>query len=193
MIKGVIIIYRRIEEVKDSIVLFRPIYCEEGNITEIFYIEDGQLKAACDRRTIISARLSLARVVNLDLSTQIRMLEKRFNRKNALPFYLPDGRVFVPLKMRKPLIVGDNTYGYTDLEFIKSVRNSNGQVKLNLTTGDEIPLYSSATAAYNSINVGKDIFEYIANRDNDEQEKIMDALGILLNKIYGIEKILDKS
>lgn len=106
-----IVIHRRIEEVKDTIVLFRPVYNDAGNVTELFYLEDDELKKACDQRTLIYVRQSLARIYNLDYSAQSRELENLLHRKNAPPFYLPDGRVFVALKMRKPVIVGDNTYG----------------------------------------------------------------------------------
>ncbi len=190
--KEAIIIYRRIEEVKDHIVLFRPVYNEHGNVTELFYLEDEKLKKACDKRSLIYVRQSLARIYNLDLSAQTREVENFLHRKNALPFYLPDGRVFVALKMRKPVIVGDNTYGFVDYHFIKSVRKVNGQVKLKLTTGDEITLYSTATVAYNSINLGRDVFEYTYGRTDHEKAKILDALETLLNKLYNIEKLLDK-
>jgi len=188
----VIIIYRRIEDVKDTIVLFRPVYKEEGNVTEIFFAEEGRLKKACDRRSITTVRQALARTFNLDLSAQTKKLELKFNRKYLLPFYLPDGRVFVPFKMRRPVIVGDSTYGYAELGYIKAVRKLNGQTLLKLTTEDEIPLYSSSAAAYSYINLGKDTCEYLSDRIDDEQGKILDALGILINKLYRIEKILDK-
>lgn len=187
-----IIIYQRIEDLKEKIILFRPSYDHTGNVTELFLCEKERIRKVYDRRTILYVRQSLARSYNLDLSAQGKELERKFNRKFPLPIYLPDGRVFIPLKMRKPVIIGDNTYGYVDLNFIKSVRKVNGQTLLKLTTEEEIPIYSSSSSAYNSINLGKDTIQYMTSRTNDEQEMILDALGILINKIYRIEKILDK-
>lgn len=147
---------------------------------------------AIDRRNVLTVRQALARSCSLDLSAQGKQMEQKFSRKYLLPFYLPDGRVFVPLKMRKPMIIGDSTYGYVELTYIKSVRKVNRQTILKLNTEIDIQLYSSSASAYSSINLGKDTLEYVSSRMHDEQEKILDALGILINKLYRIEKILDK-
>lgn len=185
-------IYRRIEDEKERVVLFRPVYRQQGNITEYFYTDDDQLKRAYDQRNLLTVRQSLARSYNLDLSAQSRDLKKVLNRKFPIPFYLPDGRVFVPLKMRRPLIAGDSTYGYVDITYIKSVRKINKEVILTLTSEDQITLYSSSAASYSIINLGKEIVEYINDHMDNEQDRILDAIGILINKIYSIEKILNK-
>lgn len=190
--KGGVVIYRRIEDVKETIVVFRPTYNENGDMTEIFFLEDGELKRALDRRAIKTSRQSLARSFNLDLAAQGQELKKLLHRKFPLPFYLPDGRVFIPLKMRIPTVIGDKTYGYAELSQIKSVRRINDQVKLLLYIGAEIPVYSTANAAYNSINLGKEVWDHAADKIRDEQDKVLDALSILLDKIYKIERILDK-
>lgn len=185
-------IYRRIEDVKEQIVLFRPVYSDDGNTTELIFMAGEKMERTMDRRNIASVRMSLARSYNLDLSAQSRELEQRLNRRYLLPFYLPDGRVFVPLKMRRPQVIGDNTYGYVDVTYIKYVRKVNGQTMLKLTAGEDLPLSCNSTAAYSSISLGKDTLEYLNSRVQDEQEKVLDALGILINKLYRIEKILDK-
>jgi len=172
--------------------LFRPVYSDAGNMTELLYMDGEKMERSIDQRNVLSVRQALARSCSLDLSAQGKELEQKFSRRYLLPFYLPDGRVFVPLKMRKPMIIGDNTYGYVDLAYIKSVRKVSGKTILKLNTEIEIPLYSSSAAAYSSINLGKDTLEYMTSCVHDEQEKILDALGILINKLYRIEKILDK-
>lgn len=185
-------IYRRIEDLKEQIILFRPVYSDDGNTTELLFMAGEQMDKAMDRRNIFSVRQSLVRSYNLDLSAQSKELEQKFNRRYLLPFYLPDGRVFVPLKMRRPQVIGDNTYGYVDLTYIKYVRKVNGQTMLKLTVGEEIPLSSTSAAAYSSISLAKDTLEYLTSRVHNEQEQILGALGILINKLYRIEKILDK-
>jgi hypothetical protein len=188
----VIIINQRIENVKGKVVLFRPVYTGEGNICEVFFLEEEQLKKAYDQRNLFTVRQALARSYNLDISAQGRELQQKLKRKFPLPFYLPDGRIFVPLKMRKPLIIRDSTYGYVDLDYIKSVRKNDKDVRLYLTTGDRIDLYSTSASAYNSIELGRMIADYIDSKMEDEQEKILGALGILINKLYRIERILEK-
>lgn len=185
-------IYRRIEDLKEQIILFRPVYSDDGNTTELLFMAGEQMDKAMDRRNIFSVRQSLVRSYNLDLSAQSKELEQKFNRRYLLPFYLPDGRVFVPLKMRRPQVIGDNTYGYVDLTYIKYVRKVNGQTMLKLTVGEEIRLCSTSAATYSSISLAKDTLEYLTSRVHNEQEQILGALGILINKLYRIEKILDK-
>ena len=187
-----VIIYQRIEDVKDQVILFRPVYSDEGSITEIFMIDDKGMQKTFDRRNIISVRQAFARCFALDLSAQAKDLQQKLNRKFPLPFYLPDSRVFIPLKMRKPLIIKDSTYGYVNISYIKSVRKINHEVVLTLTTNDKIPLYNTSSAAYNIINLGKGITDLVNNQMQNEQERILDALGILIDKLYRIEKILNK-
>jgi hypothetical protein len=185
-------IFRRIEDLKEQIILLRPVYSDDGNTTELLFMAGKQTEKTMDRRNISSVRQSLARSYHLDLSAQSRELEQKFNRRYLLPFYLPDGRVFVPLKMRRPQVIGDATYGYVDVACIKSVHKVNGQTMLKLTGGEEVPLCSTSLSAYSSISLGKDTLEYLTSRDHDEQEQVLDALGILINKLYRIEKILEK-
>lgn len=186
------IILKRIEDVKEKVILFRPVYTEEGNITELFFLEDNQLRKAYDRRYIISVRQAFARCFALDLTAQAKDFQKKMNRKSLMPIYMPDGRVFVPLKMRKPIITRDSTYGYVDLTYIKSVQEKDNEVNLILTTDDSIPLYTSAAVASNVIIQGKVISKHFINHIEDEQEKILDALSILVDKLYRIEKVLSK-
>lgn len=186
------IILKRIEDVKEKVILFRPVYTDQGNITELFFLEDNQLRKACDRRHIIRVRQAFARCFALDLSAQAKDLQQKFNRKFPLPFYFPDGRLFVPLKMRKPKIVGDSTYGYVDITYIKSIRKIDNDVELTLATDDKIPLCSSAVSAYNIINLGKEIANQLKQKQENEQDKILNALGILIAKLYRIEKILSQ-
>lgn len=172
--------------------MFRPVYREEGNITELLFLQEGRLVNAYDRRSLPSVRRALARSYALDLSAQGKDLVQKTNRKYPLPFYLPDGRLFVPLKMRKPKIVGDSTYGYVDITYIKTVRKISNDVELTLATDDRIPLCSSAVSAYNIINLGKEIANQLKQKQENEQDKILNALGILIAKLYRIEKILSQ-
>ena len=170
--------------------LFRPVYREEGNITELLFLQEGRLVNAYDRRSLPSVRQALARSYALDLSAQARDLKKKLQRRSLMPICLPDGRVFVPLKMRRPRITRDSTYGYIDIAFIKTVQEKEETANLLLVTGEVIPLCTSAAAALNAINQGKLMAKRAAPAAENEQQIILSALSLLVDKLYRIESLL---
>jgi hypothetical protein len=189
---GGVPINNRIENVKDKVILFRPIYTDEGNVTELFINSNGQIATSIDYRNITSVRPAFARSFALDLSAQGQILKEKFNRHFPLPFYLPDNRVFIPLKMRKARIVGDSTYGYVDINHIQTVNQQGKAVNLTLASGLKIPLYTSATVARNNINIGKEIASTICNKEDTEEARVLEAVNIIVKKIYNIEQLLQK-
>lgn len=169
--------------------MFRPAYSEEGNVTELFFWSGEVLAKAYDRRTLPSVRRALARSYALDLSAQAKDLKKKINRCSPTPICLPDGRVFVPLKMRRPRITGDSTYGYADTAYIRSVQQTGVQVNLLLEGGEEVALFTSAATAMNIINLGKTMTGNFAPPAENEREKIIAALSLLVDKLYRIEEL----
>lgn len=94
--------------------------------------------------------------------------------------------------MRKARIVGDSTYGYVDINHIQTVNQKGKTVNLTLTSGLKIPLYTSATVARNNINIGKEIASTICNKEDTDEARVLEAIGILISKIYKIEQMLQK-
>lgn len=65
--KEVAAIYKNIEAVSAGVIMFRPVYKEEGNITELFYREGEEMLRGFDRRILVSVRQALARAYALRL------------------------------------------------------------------------------------------------------------------------------
>jgi len=114
----------------------------------------------------------------------------KLGRRFPLPFYLPDKRVFVPFKMRKPKLAGDKTYGYVDLSSIKSVSTIDSEVFLNILLDERIAVFNNPEVIRNIINLGREI-EYQINRSPEtEPEMVYAAMKILIDKLFKIEGLL---
>lgn len=105
-----------------------------------------QEAAGFEPRQVESVRRALARCYAVDLRAQARLLRSRYARKLPLHFYLPDGRVFTPFKLRPPRICGDAAYGYVDLNRIKRLVPGN-RTEVQLTSGTRLPVYSTIRTA----------------------------------------------
>lgn len=105
------------EQVRDDIVVIRPVYSPTGDVTELITVHG---KALTDHRHIKSVIKALARSYALDLQAQKRITQVRLHRRAILPFYLGN-RVFVPLKMRQVVAPHDSTYGYVDVSYIGEI------------------------------------------------------------------------
>ncbi|MEA1961326.1 MAG: hypothetical protein U9N81_08675 [Bacillota bacterium] len=128
----------------DHVILFQPVYAAEGNITELF-LKDPHTEPCHDPRTIHSVRCALAKTYVTDLITQGKIIKRTFHRSAPVPFYLPDGRVYVPLKMREQRINRDSCYGFVEINAVKALRETKHNTDLLLTTGHRISIFTSIT------------------------------------------------
>ncbi len=67
--------------------------------------------------------------------------------RNTPPLYI-DGKVFLPLKTREPILKNDGSIGYICLDSIYDIRQENGQNYLILSNRKKIRVYNS----YSTIN-----------------------------------------
>lgn len=94
---------KKIEEIHGQLITFYPVYTDEGNMTRLIFNVDGQklVSSSTDPRQVESVKRALARCYAVDLQAQACILREKYHRRILLHFYLPDGRVFVPFKLRK--------------------------------------------------------------------------------------------
>ena len=105
----------KVEHLKDLVIGLRPVYSDIGNCTELL-LKNGEV--VLDQRILNSVMRALAASYAVDLKAQRHILQAKISRKGMLPFYLGDGRVFIPLKMRHALTEKDAVYGYIDLAYM---------------------------------------------------------------------------
>ena len=136
------------EEIHDRLAAFLPAYSDQGSVTRLIYGSPDADQEACDtdQRQVENVKRALARCYAVDLSAQARLLRERYSRGLPLHFYLPDGRVFVPFKLRELRVPGDASYGYVDLDQIE--RLVPGQPpRVLLRSGTCLPVCSNIQTA----------------------------------------------
>ncbi|MEN6463044.1 MAG: hypothetical protein ABFC94_16960 [Syntrophomonas sp.] len=140
-----------------------------------------------DSRQVESVKRALARCYAVDLQAQTHLLRSKYHRRILLHFYLPDGQVFVPFKLRESRISGDACYGYIDIDQVaRLVQGSKSHVMLK--TGDRLPLYSNITTARLAYFMGLEILADCVNPQEDADLDLVNALAVL-RKVFAGEPL----
>ena len=137
-----------------------------------------------DPRQVESVKRALARCYAVDLQAQARLLREKYHRWILLHFYLPDGRVFVPFKLRESRISGDACYGYIDMDQVaRLVPGSESHVMLK--NGERLPLYSNITTARLAYFMGLEILaDFVGPQENADLD-LANALTVLRKVFAG--------
>lgn len=184
---------KRIEDIHHQLIAFYPIYTEQGNVTQIIYQEPGAAAAFSfiDLRQVESVKRALARCYALDLPAQASLLREKYLRRILLHFYLPDGRVFIPFKLRESRVSGDACYGYIELDQV--ARLVPGDVSyVQLKNDDRLPLFSNITTARLAYFMGLEIMADCAGPRQGEDLDFVNALAVL-RKVFAGEAQLEHS
>lgn len=146
------------ETIREEIIGIRPLYTDTGNAT-IIYLREGEVM---DTRGCRSVSNALASCYAIDLTAQRRNLEESLGRKGILPFHLGAERVFIPLKMRRPVSENDVVYGYVDVRYIGDV-DIIGKTccLLTLTDSRQIEILSSQNTIRQSQHVGQRLLDLL--------------------------------
>ncbi|MGE5458928.1 MAG: hypothetical protein ACM3NJ_00600 [Methanobacterium sp.] len=184
----------KVELLRDEVIGLRPVYCDMGNCTELL-LKNG--KVVLDRRVMHSVLKALAASYAVDLKAQRRILQMEINRKGMLPFYLGDGRVFIPLKMRHALTEKDAVYGYVDLAFITEPQKGVGrECRIALSNGLQLQVLSTTATvqgAWHSGLAALDLFKPTGDEDAVEAllqktfKLILDAISRRVQQMDRIE------
>jgi len=177
---------KKIEEIHSQLIAFYPIYTNEGNMTKLIFIVDGQklVSSSNDPRQVESVKRALARYYAVDLPAQACLLREKYHRRILLHFYLTDGRVFVPFKLRESRISGDACYGYIDIDQVARLVPGNNPYVM-LKSGDRIPLYSNITTARLAYFMGLEIMADCVSLHEDADLDLVNALAVLRKVFAG--------
>jgi len=171
-----------LEKVCHDIVGLVPVYDQPGDCCRIYWreAEDQHLTEFIEPRTVEMAKRQLARCHALDLTAQGVSLRQDYHRAPPLPFYLHDGRVFVPLKMRLPKVAGDSSYGYLEMSIIsRLVPDENSHCRAILTDGGSLPVYTQINTARLAIYFGIEVQRDLLSRRHRKQREALQALHTL--------------
>ncbi len=166
---------------------FVPVYSEQGNSTVILSgsIAEKRLDQHIIKRTLKSVKRDLARCYALDLKAQAEILRSLYRRAYPLPFYLPDNRVFVPLKLRKARVLRDAVYGYIEIDIIDRIATTVSEdlesIEVIFVNGEKLRVYSQVSTIRHSLYFGAEIKKSISTKknNNEAREDIQLALKVL--------------
>lgn len=170
----------KVEEIHTQLIGFYPVYSERGSQTRLICagakIHDQS--DAYDHRQVESVKRALARCYAVDLQAQAQLLRTRYDRQIMLHFFLPDGRVFVPFKLRKRRVRGDAAYGYLALDGIDRLV-AGDPPQLTLHQGNQLPLCSSIGTARQAYYFGLEIQADFLSPPPDDDRDLLNALKVL--------------
>lgn len=174
----------QLEKIKDEIIGLRPIYTDTGNAT-VIYLRRGE---AVDSRGMRSVMTALTRTYAIDLAAQHSQLKQRLQRQVTMPFYLGAERVFVPLKMRRPLAAKDTVYGYVDVSCMGEVHNGGQRTcRLQLLDGREIEILSTRNTVEQRRVMGRSLLEMLqGERHTDPEEALMVDAAVQLHRMFRV-------
>lgn len=172
----------QLEAKRDEVIGIIPIYTDRGNNTLIL-LRSGEI--IDENRTIKAVRANLARTYAIDTKAQGKFIRRVLNREGPIPFYIGQ-RIFIHLKMRKPLTKGDAVYGFIDMNYIKLIEplKADLRCRLLLTTGQTYKIYSSYSTAIKSKECGQRLLDHLAaegGRIDGPDEEVIASLISLIN------------
>ena len=91
-------VFSRVEQVRDDVIVLRPVYLYGANATEI-WLKNGEI--LFDKRGIKGVVKAVGRTYMIDFSAQKKKVAELLQRTAIVPFYIDAQRVFVPVKMRE--------------------------------------------------------------------------------------------
>lgn len=184
----------KVEQLRDDVMALRPVYNSQGaNATEII-CADGRV--ITDNRRVKTVTKALLRSYALDLRAQHEIVRNCAGRQSVLPFYLPKGRIFIPLKMRQAVGENDQVYGYVDLSYLGNfVGQGSNRCVVPLSNGLELEVLSSKKTALESEAVGKKLAEFLKEDDKKTMagaDNIMESGRQISSFFNSIRKQLDR-
>jgi len=175
----------RLEEIHKQLIAFYPVYTFEGSLTRIIYNETEQSSCCLtDHRQVETVKRVLARCYAVDLPAQARLLRDKYQRRIILHFYLPDGRVFVPFKLRESRIKGDACYGYVDIDQVARLLPGD-KPQLLLKTGESLTLHSNISTARLAYFMALELLADYGHRETDSSLDLVNALAVLQGVLAG--------
>ena len=178
--------YIKVEQIRDQVIAIRPIYSDEGDVSEII-ARSGEV--LLDRRKIRSVLKGLLHSYGLDIKYQRRLIRERLQRKSVMPCFLSPERVLIPLKMRRAIVAGDCVYGYVDVSSIKDIPSGGKRnCVLLLTNGIILEIMSSKTTVLQIQERGlklSQLLDQAKESDGNDYSRQMMEWGALLGKTMG--------
>lgn len=120
----------------------------EDGIKELNISIDSALKKVFEEKSI-------------DLRVVKRKTSRLLDQRNLIPLYLAYDDVLVPIRIRKPLVKGDNVYGYINLNLVKKVEDG----RVIFIDGSSIDYIESKKTIKRRMKIAEKIRDKFGERD----------------------------
>ena len=172
----------KLEEVSGDVAGMVPHYSETGDTCVVICRNEKNENTYSffEPRSVETVKRHLARCYALDLGAQSLELRRDYQRSAPLPFYLYDGRIFVPFKLRMPRVAGDPSYGYIELGLISRILpDKNSQCRIICTDGSSLPVFSQINTARLALCFGVEIQKNTNHHLPDHTRELRQAFRTL--------------
>lgn len=143
------------EIVEKGIHAILPVYIEDkGNCTAIYTKED----TITQEKAIRSVMINLCKHYHLDLAASNKTYGELLSIKKQPPIPLSHNQVFIPVKVRQPVIKHDGAYGYINIDSIEKIVQSNSSPRkatIYLENTSPIQAMTKASTIQKNLNNGK--------------------------------------
>lgn len=186
--------YIRVEHIRDDVIAIRPVYSDEGDVSEVI-TRSGEVLT--DRRQIRSVLKGLLHSYGLDIKYQHQIIKERLQRKSVMPCFLSEERVFIPLKMRKAAVPGDHVYGYLDVGSLKEIPSEGkSNCLLLLSNGACLDVLSSKATVLKAQDSGNKLKKILNDKrrhgENEHSRRLLELSLKLGQTLSGIMEQIDR-
>lgn len=131
----------KLEKILEVLTAVVPTYIQgKGRATEI-YLKDG--KKLIDSRTPKAIINEIAAIMAVDMGSLKRFCSHRLAIKNALPLPFAPNLMFVPLRVRKPIVPKDTATGYINFFSIVDVHKVDKVSEIEIDGGVKVSCIQS--------------------------------------------------
>lgn len=154
------------EYITQEIMAFIPIYMDmKGNCTLLYTTKGGEIALEKCTRTILNL---LSKYYLVDLKESKKYYSSLIGIKNSIPIPFNRENIFIPVKVRKPILRNDGSLGYINLKYIEKIAEGKNCTTIYLENNHKIVSLNTFKTIEKQIKLG-----HIVKRFCEEKEGIV--------------------
>lgn len=150
--------------ISEELIAFLPVYLAmKGNCTLILTGGGGKYEIEKTVRTVLN---QISKFYLIDLNATKKYYGDLLNIRNLTPIPFNRDNIFVPIKVRKPLLKNDGSFGYVNISYIKKAFSDKGKTIIQLNEGNNIESLSSVDTVNKHIKNGYIVKKLYREKEN---------------------------
>jgi len=153
-----------------GIVAVVPRY-RDGSGDSVDFITSDGIVSSCSH-TINWALKSIARYYGVDMISIKKRYSEMLGAKHNLPLPFASEAVFMPVKVRKPIVAKDGATGFVNIAYIIDIGNDNEGVYINFEFGEPLRVFQSLNTVRAHLKDAKAVRQDFIYRYVEKRQKI---------------------